>query len=120
MMKRPLAVTIIGGLLVVVGASGFVLHLYEGKPQHALQGENPWILATELVAIVAGAFLLRGNNWARWLVMAWMAFHVGISFLDSLRQVAVHGAIFALMAYLLFRPPANAYFRREPLTIARR
>ncbi|HSY80458.1 MAG TPA: hypothetical protein VK807_01785 [Gemmatimonadaceae bacterium] len=102
-MKRPLAVTIIGWLLVVVGASGFVLHLYEGKPQHALEGENPWILATELVAVVGGAFLLRGKSWARWVVMAWMAFHVAISF-NSPRQLVIHGAIFVLFAYFLFRP----------------
>jgi hypothetical protein len=102
-MKRPLAVTIIGWLLVVVGVSGFVLHLYEAKPQHALEGENPWILATELVAIVGGAFLLRGKSWARWVVMAWMAFHVAISF-NSPRQLVIHGAIFVLFAYFLFRP----------------
>jgi hypothetical protein len=102
-MKRPLAVTIIGWLLVVVGASGFVLHLYEAKPRHALQGENPWILATELVAVVGGAFLLRGKSWARWVVMAWMAFHVAISF-NSPRQLVIHGAIFVLFAYFLFRP----------------
>ena len=102
-MKRPLAVTIIGWLLVVVGASGFVLHLYEGKPQHALEGENPWILATELVAVIGGAFLLRGKSWARWVVMAWMAFHVAISF-NSPRQLVMHGAIFVLFAYFLFRP----------------
>jgi hypothetical protein len=102
-MKRSLPVTIIGWLLVVVGVSGFVLHLYEAKPQHALEGENPWILATELVAIVGGAFLLRGKNWARWLVMAWMGFHVAISF-NSPRQLVIHGAIFVLFAYFLFRP----------------
>ena len=102
-MKRPLAVTLIGWLLVVVGVSGFVLHLYEAKPRHALQGENPWILATELVAVVGGAFLLRGKSWARWVVMAWMAFHVAISF-NSPRQLVIHGAIFVLFAYFLFRP----------------
>ncbi|HTD60059.1 MAG TPA: hypothetical protein VK679_05365 [Gemmatimonadaceae bacterium] len=102
-MKRSLPVTIIGWLLVVVGVSGFVLHLYEAKPQHALEGENPWILATELVAIVGGAFLLRGENWARWLVMAWMGLHVAISF-NSPRQLVIHGAIFVLFAYFLFRP----------------
>jgi hypothetical protein len=102
-MKRPLAVTLIGWLLVVVGVSGFVLHLYEAKPRHALEGENPWVLATELVAVVGGAFLLRGKSWARWVVMAWMAFHVAISF-NSPRQLVIHGAIFVLFAYFLFRP----------------
>ena len=28
-----------------------------------------------VAAIVGGAFMLRGHNWARWLVLAWIGFH---------------------------------------------
>ena len=31
------------------------------------------------LAIVCGVFLLRGHNWARWLALAWIAFHVVLS-----------------------------------------
>jgi hypothetical protein len=111
MNKRPVTVSIIGWLLVVVGTTGFIFHLYEVKPQHALQGGNVWIFVVELVAIVSGAFVLRGRNWARWLALAWIAFHVVFSFFNSWHQVAVHGLILLLFAYALFRPEANAYFR---------
>jgi hypothetical protein len=110
MNKRPAAVTIIGWLLVAVGATGFAFRLNESKPQHALQGENAWILVVELVVIVCGAFVLRGKNWARWLALAWIAFHVVFSFFSSLGQGVIHGLIFLLFAYFLFRPDANAYF----------
>ena len=68
------------------------------------------ILATELAALVAGVFLLRGANWARWLAIAWIAFHVALSF-GSLQRLVVHTVILLLFVYLLFRPSANAYFR---------
>ena len=32
-----------------------------------------------VAAVVAGVFMLRGRNWARWLALAWMASHVAIS-----------------------------------------
>ena len=34
---------------------------------------------TELLAMVSGAFMLRGHNWARWLALAWIIFHVILS-----------------------------------------
>ena len=113
-MKRPLSVTIIGVLLIVVGVGGFAFHLHDATPRHALQGENVWILAVELVAIACGIFLLRGKNWARWLAMAWIAFHVVISFFNAWRQVAVHSVILLLFAFCLFQSGANIYFRGGP------
>jgi len=113
MNKRPLTVTVIGLLQIVVGTTGFAFHLNEIKPQHALQNGNVWIFVVESVAIVGGVFLLRGNNWARWLTLAWITFHVVFSFFDSPGKVAVHALILVLFAYSLLRPEANAYFRGQ-------
>ena len=41
--------------------------------------------------------MFRGQNWARWLALLWMAFHVAISF-PVVRQVVTHSIIFALIA----------------------
>jgi hypothetical protein len=57
MNKRPVPVVIIGALLTVIGVTGFVVHLNEMKPQHAL-------------------------------ALAWIAFHVAISFFDSAQRFA--------------------------------
>jgi len=113
MNKRPLTVTIVGLLQIVVGATGFAFHLNEIKPQHALQGGNFWIFVIESVAIVGGAFLLRGNNWGRWVTLAWISFHVVFSAFNSLGRVVSHALILILFAYVLLRPEANAYFRRQ-------
>jgi hypothetical protein len=75
----------------------------------AHQNYSLWIELTELLAIASGAFMLRGHNWARWLALVWMAFHVAISF-PVHRQMAVHSAIFAGIAWVLFRPDVRRYF----------
>ena len=111
MNKRPIAVTGIGWLFVVGGVVAFASYLNELRAS-AFRGENVWIFVIEVVAIVAGIFILRGSNWARWLAVAWMALHVGISFLDWRRELAVHVVLFGLITYALFRADAAVYFRR--------
>jgi hypothetical protein len=65
-----------------------------------------------LLAILGGAFVLRGKNWARWLVLAWIAYHVVLSAFHHFFELAVHAALLAVFAYILFRPRASAYFQR--------
>ncbi len=105
MNKRPLAVTIIGWLYIAVGTIGFGYHIRE------LTAE-PWIEAVRLLAIAAGAFLLRGQNWARWLVLAWMAFHVWVGWLNGWQQAATHALFLVVLAWFLLRGPAAKYFQK--------
>lgn len=105
-MKRPLPVLILSCLYIAVGTMGFVYHFSELM---AYQPDSVWIEITELLGAIAGAFMLRGHNWARWLALAWIAFHVAISF-PVLRQVAIHSVIFVAIAWVLFRPDARLYF----------
>ena len=102
--KRPVSVLILACLYLVVGIAGFALHFHDFR-----QPDGLWIALTEALAIVAGAFMLRGQNWARWLALAWMAFHVIISF-GVVRQLIVHSLMLVLIAWLLFRPEARRYF----------
>ena len=69
------------------------------------------VSASGLLAILGGVFMLRGFNWARWLCVAWMGFHLIVSILHSLFELAVHSVLFAVVLYFLFHPPASAYFR---------
>jgi uncharacterized membrane protein len=104
--KRPITVTVLAVLFILTGIGGLATHLTDFKTR-----EDFLVALVRLLAIVAGAFMLRGHNWARWLAIAWIAFHVAISFLNSIQQAAVHALILILFAIVLFRPPANAYFR---------
>ena len=111
MNKRPLSVTIIGCLYIVMGAIGFAYHFSGLMAQHPFRSGIVWVELLRLMAIVCGVYLLRGSNWARWLALAWMAFHVILSGFHSWSELAVHSLLFAAFAYFLFRPLAARYFR---------
>jgi len=69
--KRPVSVLAVACLYIFVGTVGFVFHFKELLAGHP----DAWgIEITELVALVSGIFLLRGQNWARWLALAWIVF----------------------------------------------
>ena len=90
---------------------GIAYHLKEFKPQHPFQYDIVWITLVRLLAVVAGVYMLLGRNWARWLGLAWIAFHVIISAFHSAQELVIHGLLLALFAYFLLRPSASAYFR---------
>jgi uncharacterized membrane protein HdeD (DUF308 family) len=104
--KRPIAVIVIACLYIVVGAAGLIAHF---RDLH--QPETKWILLVEFLALLAGIFILLRHNWARWLAVAWMAFHVAISY-PVARQIAVHSLFLIAITWLLFRSDARAWFSR--------
>ncbi len=111
MNKRPLAVTIVGLLYILVGVVGGVYHLIGLKMQQPFPYDILWAEFAELVAILCGVYMLLGHNWARWLAMAWIAFHVFLSAFGALQEMAIHGLFFVILAYLLFRSTTGRYFR---------
>ena len=110
MKKRPLVVIIVSGLFIVVGLSGLANHLPELKAPHPLANHVGWVLLVSSLAVVGGVFMLLGHNWARWLSLAWMAFHVLVSSMHSVRETVIHSVLLLVIAYLLVRPEARAYF----------
>ena len=107
---RPLSVTIIGWVYIGVGATGFVYHSTEFS-RRPFQFEIVWIELVRLLAVVSGVYLLRGHNWARWLALAWIGFHVIVSAFHELSQLAIHVVFCAILTYFLTRPAVSAYFR---------
>lgn len=103
---RPSSVLAVACLYVAVGTGGFVVHL---RDTLASPGEGVWVELVEVAAVIAGVFILRRCNWARWLALAWMAIHVAISF-PVMAQVAVHSLFLAAIGWVLFRRPAGDYF----------
>ena len=107
--KRPISVTILACVYLAVGALGFIVHFRELLARHP---DAVSIELTELAAVVCGAFLMRGHNWARWLALAWIAFHVILSAFHAIPEFAVHALFCAAIAWILFRPETARYFRR--------
>jgi hypothetical protein len=111
MNKRPLSVTVIGSIFIAAGIIGFAYHVPEFKSLRPFPNEIVWGLSVRLLAVLGGMFVLRRHNWARWLLLAWISFHVILSVFHSWSEVIVHGLLFIVVAYVLFRPRASAYFR---------
>jgi hypothetical protein len=109
--KRPLAVTLIAWLYIAAGTIGVAYHLQEFRPQHPFQYDIVWVSLVRLIAIVAGVYMLPGSNWARWLALAWIVFHVILSAFHSWSELAVHSLLCAVLAYFLFHQPSDQYFR---------
>lgn len=115
--RRPIGVIVVSALLVLAAAGGLVADFLNSPSLSADHYAAIWIALVNVVGIVAGVFLFRGRNWARWLATAWMAFHVVISLWNPWQKIVIHGLIFVLMTLILLRRDAHDFFR--PQTEAR-
>ena len=111
MKKRPLSITLISWLFLAAGVVGVAYHATEFKAQRPFDYELIWVCFVRLLAILFGAFMLRGRNWARWGLIVWIAAHVVLSVFHSLFELIIHGLLFAVIACFLFRPQASAFFQ---------
>jgi hypothetical protein len=105
-MKRPFPVTVLGWLFIVVGLISAIYHLGESP----LERWTVPVSAVGIIAIVGGVSLLRGTRWARWLLLAWLAVHVGVSALNSLSSALAHLVLLLVVGYFLLGPPTSQYF----------
>jgi hypothetical protein len=108
--KRPLAINLIAGLYLAVGILGFAHNLSELL---ALQNDAIAAEITEVLAMVAGVGMFFGQNWARWLAVAWIAFHAYLSAFHAMGELAVHALFLVAIAWILFRPESGTFFRQN-------
>ena len=109
-MKRPLPITIIGCLFIVAGLVGLVYHLSETPLDHRIV----LISIVRIIAVVGGVFLLLGHNWARWLILVWLAFHVVVSAFHSVSEFMPHVVLLMVVGYILLGPPTSKFFQSAP------
>jgi hypothetical protein len=112
-MKRPLAVKIIGWFFILAGAIGFGYHLQELDMSNPLDGDAAWILLVRLLAVAGGILVLLGVNVGRWLLIAWMAYHVVLSYFHNVSEFLMHATLLIVLVYFLLRPGASLFFTRE-------
>lgn len=121
-MQRPTSLTIIGWLLIVFGVWGVIGQLalpYLPGAQEALAGSPlpasahmAFGIVSALVSVVCGYGILKGLNWSRYLYMGFSALGIVFAFVTtpSAAVMVLSLAILALVAFFLFRAPANAWF----------
>ncbi|MBL7697029.1 MAG: hypothetical protein JNK79_02685 [Chitinophagaceae bacterium] len=108
MQSRPWPVVIICLLFLIAGCVGFIYHfteMFEGGSHEAI-----WVELLRLLAIVCAILLWKGINWARWLAIAWVAYHVVISAKHSTAELITHIIVLILVAVLLYLPKSAVYF----------
>jgi uncharacterized membrane protein HdeD (DUF308 family) len=110
MNQRPLSVILISLLFIISGIAGIIYH-FDELHELAEEPHEIGVLLVRILAIVGGIFILRKQSWARWLLVAWIAYHVYLSFYHSPVQVAVHIGFQILVLVALFNSRANQYFR---------
>lgn len=111
MRKRPHTVTVIGIVFLVTGLIGLADVADRLATRGPLQHDLIWIGLVRLLGVIAAAFILRGRNWARWLLVIWMGFHVVLSAFHRPFELLPHAVLFAAVVYFLFRRSASRYFR---------
>lgn len=110
-MNRPLSVTLISYLFIASGVMGIIYHASE-LTEIVTRPEEIWVLLIRLLAILGGVFTLRGANWARWLLVAWIIYHTFLSFFHTAGELAMHAGLTIVVILALFHPKANAYFQK--------
>ena len=105
-MQRPRSVTIISWIFIVFGSVALLYGVGRGGDLKS----HWYVHLSRLLQIVAGVFMLYGRNWARWLLVAWIAFHIVVGYLHGPVQLLLHVAIFSVILFFIFRRQASDYF----------
>jgi 4-hydroxybenzoate polyprenyltransferase len=111
MKHRPLSVTLISYLFIAAGVIGIIYHASELKD--VAIPEVSLVLFVRILAIIGGMFALRGANWARLLLVAWIIYHVILSFYHSTGELIMHFMLSIVVVISLFHAKANTYFKRK-------
>jgi hypothetical protein len=103
---RPRPITIISWFFIIFGS----IALLSGVLPFRDLMSHWYVHLSRFLMIVAGIFMLKGYNWARWLLVLWIAFHIVISALHSALFLLMHVVIFSVILYFVFRRQSSAYF----------
>jgi hypothetical protein len=87
---RPVAVTVIGWIFIAAGVVGLAYHATEFKAQRPFENDAVLVCFVRLLAILGGVFMLRGKNWARWLLLVWITYHVILSAFHTVSELVMH------------------------------
>lgn len=117
---RPKSITGIGYLIMISGLSS-VIHSLDTHSQvqpHFTLNQIAMFAVVAIGYLIAGIFILRGKNWARWLFVAVFLVLTADNFIVygtefALKILTFSGVMAGLFASVLFNRKTNAYFKGE-------
>jgi hypothetical protein len=129
-MKRPIAITIICWILIVTGALGvagsvMVITSHDERLLQAMaQSPIPipvqycMLIGGTVATVVSGIGMLWGKNWARLLYVIWSGIGLVIGLITSPAKMNMipGGAMYLIVAFLLFQPNCSEYFSPKSQT----
>jgi hypothetical protein len=104
-------VSVVAWLLIVAGLVGIGLQTVALSRRMPPRVDAIYVLLLCFAAIACGVCLLRGQNWARWLAVAWFAIHVVVGALHSWQSASIHALLLAVCTYALFCREATTWFQ---------
>ena len=115
-MNRPISVSIVAWVVIVLNILGVFMFVRASVLAPLTHAQLAYGFLGCAVAIVCGAFILAGKNWARWLYVLWCTVGLGYALATIPSPMPLlPGAIkTAIIAFVLFRKPANSFFSRAP------
>ena len=114
------------GMVTHMRDSAWLTRLY---PYHWYSDMHPlamWLFPAQWFFLaVCGVFMLRGFNWARWMLVAWVVYHIFQSIahtrfelmfevfyiLHSPWELLAHMHAYIAILLIVFTPSAHKYFR---------
>ena len=118
MQRRPVSIIVISFLFILLGALTLIHAAWDtvNTYERLTDFQRHWMIyLSAVVAIAGGVFLFQGQKWARWLLVAWMAFHIVVGALHGLGPLLTHVAIFSVILYFIFRRRSSAYFHANEI-----
>ncbi len=116
MKNCPPTITLLSFLFVAVGFISTAFHVWQFNITRPTILEEAGVYAIGALAVVTGIYMLRGRNWARWLALGWISFHVIVAAFNQPLGLVVHGVFVVLLAWLLFRRESQQWFHPRPAT----
>jgi hypothetical protein len=111
MKNRPIPVIIVSILFILAGCIGFSYHVKEFFEPNVKLYELIWVLLLRTLAVVCGLLLFLRINWARWLAIAWLLYHVLLSAFHSTSEMITHILLLIIVSVLLYHPASTEYFK---------
>ena len=128
MKERPKSITIVCWILIVTGVFSLfssTLHFNDSKVLE-IMSKIPLPISIQYILIYAGSAItflcgiamLKRQNWARFLYAGWkiISLTIGVATFP-MKVLLIPGIIvFLIIAYFLFRPRANEYFKARAIS----